>query len=74
VKPPSDRDVEVALATLRALVPLQVLAELAARLDASKRDRIFGSLTLELHMSRGEIRSGAVTQRLTWQVPAEPKP
>jgi hypothetical protein len=59
--------VEHAVATLVALMPEIAIVALAKRLDEAKRDRAYGSVTVELHLSRGDVRTSFVSCRHTWQ-------
>lgn len=63
----SARDIEGALATIRALVPPSLLVLFAHHLEAMKKERAIGHLGADFHMLKGDVRSCAFERRTSWQ-------
>lgn len=63
----TEREIESALATIRAAIPPSLLVLFGFHLDAMKKERSIGHLRADFHMLKGDIRSCAFERRTSWQ-------
>jgi hypothetical protein len=63
----NERDIEGALATIRALLPPSLLVVFSLHLEAMKKERCIGHLRADFHMLKGDVRSCAFERRTSWQ-------
>jgi hypothetical protein len=63
----TEHEVEVALATIKAIVPPSLLILFSFHLEAMKKERCIGHLRADFHMLKGDIRSCAFERRTSWQ-------